>query len=85
MELRRPGASARDLFPLALLLRQVTARAGAALLVNDRADVALAAGAAGVHLAGHSLPIAAARAILPKTMLVGVLVPRRGGGGASPS
>ncbi|MGG6314143.1 thiamine phosphate synthase [Paenibacillus macerans] len=35
------------------------------IVVNDRLDVALAAGAAGVHLAGHSLPPADARPLVP--------------------
>jgi thiamine-phosphate pyrophosphorylase len=37
--------------------------AGAALIVNDRLDVALAAGADGVHLGQDDLPIEAARRI----------------------
>lgn len=40
---------------------------GAAVLVNDRADIALASGAAGVHLPGRGLPVAAARRLLPAT------------------
>lgn len=35
--------------------------AAARVLVNDRLDVALAAGAAGVHLAGASMPVGAVR------------------------
>ncbi len=46
------------------------------ILVNDRLDVALAAGAAGVHLGGQSLPVAAVNAaraggILPSDFLIG--------------
>jgi len=62
VQLRLKGASAGELFPLAKIIREIADRVGAALYVNDRADVALAAGAAGVHLAGRSLPVAAARA-----------------------
>ena len=72
VQLRCPGASARVLFPLAKLLKTVTERTGAALYVNDRADVALAAETAGVHLGVASLPVAAARAILPRSLAVGV-------------
>jgi thiamine-phosphate pyrophosphorylase len=72
VQLRLKGASARDLFPLAKLMREMTDLAGAALYVNDRADVALAAGAAGVHLAGNSLPVAAARAVLRPPFKIGV-------------
>jgi thiamine-phosphate pyrophosphorylase len=41
------------------------------LLVNDRVDVALAAGASGVQLPGGGLPVAAARQILGPQALIG--------------
>ncbi len=42
------------------------------IVVNDRLDVALAAGAAGVHLRQSSLPAEAVRPIVPPGFLVGV-------------
>lgn len=42
------------------------------VVVNDRLDVALAAGAAGVHLGQHSMPARRVRAIAPPGFLVGV-------------
>lgn len=42
------------------------------LVVNDRLDVAIAAGAHGVHLGGHSAPPGAIRRHVPKNFLVGV-------------
>src|SRR5205814_5544946 len=51
-----------------------TARSvGARVLVNDRVDVALAAGADGVHLAESSLPVADVRRAFP-SLLVGASV-----------
>jgi thiamine-phosphate pyrophosphorylase len=41
------------------------------VLVNDRLDVALAAGAAGVHLGVDDLPVAAARRVAPGGFIVG--------------
>lgn len=72
VQLRLQSVAARQLFPLAKLIREIADRVGGALFVNDRADVALAAGAAGVHLAGHSLPVAAARAVLRPPFKIGV-------------
>ena len=43
----------------------------ARVLVNDRVDVALAAGAHGVHLRGDSMPAARARIVAPPAFLVG--------------
>jgi thiamine-phosphate diphosphorylase len=41
------------------------------VVVNDRLDVALAGGAAGVHLRGDSIPPAAVRAMVPPGFVVG--------------
>ena len=41
------------------------------ILVNDRVDVALAAGAHGVHLRGDSMPAGRVRAMVPQGFLVG--------------
>jgi thiamine-phosphate pyrophosphorylase len=55
VQLREKDLGGAALAALARELRAVTADAGAALYVNDRADVALAVGADGVHLGGGSL------------------------------
>jgi thiamine-phosphate pyrophosphorylase len=44
------------------------------VLVNDRLDVAIAAGAAGVHLGADDLPVALARRIAPPAFLIGASV-----------
>jgi thiamine-phosphate pyrophosphorylase len=61
VQLRQPGLSARDLLARCRALRTVCSRSGATLLVNDRADVALAGGADGVHLPARGLSPAGAR------------------------
>jgi thiamine-phosphate pyrophosphorylase len=61
VQLREPTLGGAALFALAQKVRALTAAHGAALLINDRVDVALAVGADGVHLPGHGLPLAAAR------------------------
>jgi thiamine-phosphate pyrophosphorylase len=71
VQLRLPGAGGRALCEAARALVEVTRARGAPLLVNDRLDVALAAGADGVHLPSRGLPVEAARRIAP-ALLVGV-------------
>jgi thiamine-phosphate pyrophosphorylase len=72
VQLREKDLSAAELYPLARNLRDLTSRYRARLLINDRIDVALAVAADGVHLGGHSLPIAVARRLLGPERLVGV-------------
>lgn len=71
VQLRSKEASARELVELARALRKETAAAGALLFVNDRVDVALAAGADGAHLGDDDLPLAAARRIVPAGFILG--------------
>jgi thiamine-phosphate pyrophosphorylase len=72
VQLREKDLSGRALFALAEELRALTAAAGALLVVNDRADIACAVGADGVHLPGGGLPVDVARRVLPAGALVGV-------------
>jgi thiamine-phosphate pyrophosphorylase len=71
VQLRDKDASASAMFQQALALRALTHRYGAKLSINDRLDVALAAGADGVHLAAQSLPVAEAVAVAAGRLLVG--------------
>jgi thiamine-phosphate pyrophosphorylase len=70
--LREKDLSAAELLPLAIELRALTRRFAARLLINDRIDVALAVAADGVHLGGHSLPVAVARGLLGPQRLIGI-------------
>ena len=72
IQLREKDLSARDLYALGVRLQAALAPYGVPLLINDRLDVALALDAAGVHLAGHSLPTAVARRVLGAGKLLGV-------------
>jgi thiamine-phosphate pyrophosphorylase len=72
IQLREKDLSARDLYALGARLQAALAPYGVPLLINDRLDVALALDAAGVHLAGHSLPTAMARRVLGTDKLLGV-------------
>jgi len=72
VQLREKDLEGRALLELGASLREATARAGALFFVNDRADVARALGADGVHLPGSGLAIAEARRALGGEGLVGV-------------
>ena len=45
---------------------------GAMLIVDDRADIAMLAGAAGVHLGQEDLPLEAARRLVGRDMIIGI-------------
>lgn len=71
VQLREKDCSSREFYELGLRVREITARYGVPLFVNDRADIALEVGADGVHVGQSDLPCRAVRAIAPG-MLVGV-------------
>ncbi|HEY6300427.1 MAG TPA: thiamine phosphate synthase [Candidatus Binatus sp.] len=72
LQLREKDLPARELYELALRLREICTRAGAPLIVNDRVDVAIAAGADGVHLPFDSIGVSMARKLLGPGRLIGV-------------
>jgi thiamine-phosphate pyrophosphorylase len=65
VQLREKDLEGRALLELARPLRALTEKYGATLYVNDRVDVALAAGADGVHLGGASMAPSEVAAIAP--------------------
>ncbi len=71
VQLREKDLGGRELFRLAEAMRRLTARYGVLLFVNDRLDVAYAAGADGVHLGGGSVPVGEARRLLGPRALIG--------------
>jgi len=74
LHLRAPAASGRALHGLAVRLAALADGTGSLLLVNDRVDVALAAGAHGVQLTRRSLSVADARTLVGRGMLIGASV-----------
>ncbi len=63
LQLREAGRTDRELLRLASRLARIAHDAGALFAVNDRADVARAAGADGVHVGAADLPVGAARLV----------------------
>lgn len=72
LQLRLPDESPRVLVETARALR--AAAPGVPLLVCDRADVALAAGADGVHLRSDDIAPAALRRVTPERFVIGASV-----------
>ncbi|OLE55075.1 MAG: thiamine-phosphate diphosphorylase [Acidobacteria bacterium 13_1_20CM_3_53_8] len=72
IQLREKNLHARTLFELTLRAARLMKGSATRLLVNDRADIALAAGADGVHLAATSLSASVIRRNFPKKFLIGV-------------
>jgi thiamine-phosphate diphosphorylase len=69
VHVRMPGAATADLLGVARSLRDCIG--GAALIVNDRLDVALITGAGGVQLGERSFTVADARTLLGRDALIG--------------
>jgi thiamine-phosphate pyrophosphorylase len=69
VQLRLKTVAARDLVRLA---QELVAALDVPVIVNDRADVAIAAGAAGVHLGADDVPASAIRRIVPPGFIIGV-------------
>jgi len=71
VQLREKGLEAREELELLAVFADACRRHGRLLAVNDRADVALAAGADVLHLGQDDLPVPAARRILGPGPLIG--------------
>ena len=72
IQLRQKDASARAMLAAACEIAPLCQQRGALFIVNDRVDIAMIAGADGVHLGQDDLPIAAARRIAGSPMIVGI-------------
>jgi thiamine-phosphate diphosphorylase len=74
LQVRERDLEAAELGRLVEEIVAIAAGSVTRVVVNDRLDVALACGAAGVHLRGDSLPAAAVRRMVPAGFLVGASV-----------
>ena len=71
VQLRVKDMSTRDMVALAIALDRIVRQYDARFIVNDRLDVALAAGADGVHLGEADLPVHMARAVGGPDLVIG--------------
>jgi thiamine-phosphate pyrophosphorylase len=71
VQLREKHLSPAEFFIEAKAAAEAARQLGVTLIINDRVDIALAVGAAGVHLGQDDLPPAAAREILGGSAIIG--------------
>jgi thiamine-phosphate pyrophosphorylase len=74
VQLREKTLPTRFFLDQALALQPILTSAGIPLLINDRVDIALAAGADGVHLGQTDMPYEAARRLLGPSAVIGLSV-----------
>ncbi|MEO8072566.1 MAG: thiamine phosphate synthase [Acidobacteriota bacterium] len=72
IQIREKKLPARLVFELVREAAEITRKSQTKILVNDRADIAFAAKAAGVHLTSHSLSAEIIRRNFPKDFVIGV-------------
>lgn len=72
VQYRAKTASSAEMYAEALQLKALCDSFKVPLIINDRLDIAMAVGAAGVHLGQDDLPCAAARRILGEDYIIGV-------------
>src|SRR5258706_3406757 len=68
VQVRLKAATPREVVEIT---RSIICRVSVPVIVNDRADIALAAGAAGVHVGEADLPVAAIRRFAPASFIIG--------------
>jgi len=71
VQLREKELNGHDFYNLAVKVKSVTDRFGVPLIIDGRADIAMAIDAAGVHLGQTDLPIAAVRSFMGNGKIIG--------------
>lgn len=72
VQYRAKTASSAEMYDEALQLKALCDSFSVPLIINDRLDIAMAVGAAGVHLGQDDLPCTAARKLLGEDYIIGV-------------
>ena len=71
IQFRQKTGTTRDLLNTAREVQAICSRHSVPLIVNDRADIALAIGSAGVHFGQDDLPIVVGRKLFPPDSIIG--------------
>lgn len=72
VQLREKDCSSLEFYRTAVGVKKITDRYGIPLIINDRADIALAVGADGVHAGQSDLPCSELRAMLGDDRVIGI-------------
>ena len=72
VQVREKNLSTLEFFQVTSRIKSITDKYGLPLIVNDRADIALAVDAAGLHIGQEDLPLAVARRLLGPDKIIGV-------------
>ncbi len=78
VQLREKTASTRAFIEQARVLKRLLAPLRVPLLINDRIDVALAAGADGAHVGQQDMPVALVRRLLGPAAIIGLSITELG-------
>jgi len=71
IQIREKSAASGEFYRSAMAAAEISGAAGVPLIINDRVDIAIAVGAAGVHLGQEDLPPTQARAMLGTKAIIG--------------
>ena len=71
IQFRHKNGTTRELIQIAQQMQTVCASHNVPLIVNDRADIALAVGASGTHFGQDDMPVAIGRKILSTETIIG--------------
>lgn len=71
IQFRQKNGSTRELIRIAQEMESICSHYNIPLIVNDRADVALAVGAEGTHFGQDDMPVGIGRRILPNGTIIG--------------
>lgn len=72
IQLREKECSSKEFYRLALRVKEITNKYNVPLIINDRFDIALLAGADGVHLGQSDLPCKEVRKLAGEDFIIGV-------------
>jgi len=72
IQLRDKDLTVRELYPVALIMRELARKAGAVFIINDLVELAMAVDADGVHLGQDDMPVSVARRLLGEDRIIGI-------------